>query len=79
MTDLQQELSSKEVFRHFPGEELSRLVDWSLSRKISRREYLCHQGEIWPYILFLEAGQLSWSMLSSGGKVHQLGYSQETN
>jgi len=72
MTDLQQELSSKEVFRHFPGEELSRLVDWSLSRKISRREYLCHQGEIWPYILFLEAGQLSWSMLSSGGKVHQL-------
>jgi len=72
MTDLRQKLTSKDVFRHFPKDVLARLVDHSLSRNISAKEHLCRQGEIWPFVLFLEKGQLNWSMLSSQGKEHQL-------
>ena len=72
MTDLLKVCSAKEVFRHFPPEELTRLVERSLSRKITAKEYLCRQGEIWPFVFYLEKGQFSWSMLSSGGKEHQL-------
>lgn len=72
MIDLRHELSGKDVFRHFPAEELIRLVGYSLTRKIAAKEYLSRQGEIWPYVLYVEKGQLSWSMVSSGGKEHQL-------
>lgn len=72
MTDLQQELAGMDVFRHFPPEVLAQLDDHSLSRKIPVKEHLCRQGDIWPFVLFLEEGQLSWSMLSSQGKEHQL-------
>ena len=72
MTDLMQVLSGKKVFQHLPAEELSRLVDRSLSRRISSKEYLCRQGDIWPYVFFLVEGQLSWSMLSDAGREHQL-------
>ena len=72
MTDLRQDITSKDVFRHFPDEELDLLIDRSLSRKISANEYLSRQGNIWPFVMYLETGQLSWSMLSIGGKEHQL-------
>ena len=72
MTDLQQMLSSKDVFKHFPAEVLAQIVKYSLCRKLAAGEYLNRQGKIWPYVLFLEEGQLNWSMLSAGGKEHQL-------
>ena len=57
---------------HFPAEVLAQIAEYSLYRKLSAGEYLNHQGEIWPYVLYLEEGQISWSMLSAGGKEHQL-------
>ena len=72
MADLIKELSGKDVFSHFPAEVLSQLADYSLSRKLAGGEHLCHQGEVWPYVIYLAEGQLSWSMVSSGGKEHQL-------
>lgn len=72
MRDLQQVIAEQEVFRHLPQEEIINLVDHSISRKILTGEYLCRQGDPWPYVLFLAEGQLSWSMLSDAGKEHQL-------
>lgn len=72
MTDLQQMLSSKDVFKYFPPEVLDQIAKYSLSRKLAAGEHLNRQGKIWPYVLYLEEGQLSWSMLSAGGKEHQL-------
>ncbi len=72
MTDLTKELSAKDVFANFPAEVLAHLVDYSLSRKLVEGEHLCRQGEIWPYVIYLDEGKLSWSMVSSGGKEHQL-------
>jgi CRP/FNR family transcriptional regulator len=31
-------------------------------------EYCCHQGDLWPYVLFLADGAMQWSMLSIGGR-----------
>ena len=72
MPDLQQMLSTKDVFNHFPAEVLAQIAEYSLHRKLTAGEYLNRQGEIWPYVLYLEEGQISWSMLSAGGKEHQL-------
>ncbi len=72
MADLINELSGKDVFGHFPDEVLAELADYSLSKKLTAGEHLCRQGEVWPYVVFLDKGQLSWSMVSSGGKEHQL-------
>lgn len=68
MVELIKELSGMEVFTHFPTEVLAQLADYSLSRKLIGGEHLCRQGEIWPYVVYLEQGQLNWSMVSSGGK-----------
>jgi len=70
--DIQRHLLEKDVFKKLPLNELTRLADYGLLRKLSTGDYLCRQGENWPYVLFLVSGQLRWSMLSSGGKSHQL-------
>jgi len=72
LNDLNRDLSRKDVFKQFPPDILEELAGYSLSRKFTGDEYLCRQGEVWPYVLYLAEGQLSWSMLSSGGKEHQL-------
>jgi len=72
VSNLLQELSEKDVFKHFPPDVLSNLVEHSLSRKIQVGEYLCRQGFVWPFVLYMEEGQLSWAMLSSSGKEHTL-------
>ncbi|NQS90900.1 MAG: hypothetical protein HQ574_00705 [Chloroflexi bacterium] len=72
MDDLYQNLSGKDVFKQFPADVLAQLTEYSLLRKLSAGENLCRQGEIWPYVLLLAGGKLRWSMLSSGGKEHQL-------
>ena len=72
MTDLIKELSGKDVFSRFPTDVQAQLVDHSLSRKLVDGEHLCRQGEVWPYVIYLAEGQMNWSMVSSGGKEHQL-------
>ena len=72
MSNLLQELSGEDVFKHFPPDVLANLAEHSLSKKIQVGEYLCRQDYVWPYVLYIEEGQLSWAMLSSSGKEHTL-------
>ncbi len=72
MSEIANKISEQDVFSKFPPDVLKVLAGYSLARKLSEGDHLCRQGEIWPYVLFLEEGKLSWSMLSSGGKEHQL-------
>ncbi len=53
-----EELSGKDVFTKFPTDVLAQLVDYSLARKFVDGEYLCRQGEVWPYVIYLDEGQL---------------------
>ena len=72
MKDLNLYLSEKDVFRKLPSKEIIKLVEYAIPRKLLPGEYLCRQGETWPYVVYLAGGQLRWSLLSSGGKEHQL-------
>jgi len=72
LKDLNLCLSEKDVFRKLPSKEIIKLVEYAIPRKLLPGEYLCRQGETWPYVVYLAEGQLRWSLLSSGGKEHQL-------
>lgn len=65
-------LSEKEVFRKLPDRERTLLAEHALRRQLDADAFLCRQGEIWPYVVLVTAGQLRWVMLSSSGKEHQL-------
>lgn len=70
--NLAQILSEKEVFCKFPDRECKLLAEHALRRQLEGDAFLCRQGEIWPYVVLITAGQLRWKMLSSSGKEHQL-------
>ncbi len=70
--NLAQVMAKKEVFREFPDRERQLLAEHALHRELDANAYLCRQGENWPYVVLITAGQLRWVMLSSGGKEHQL-------
>jgi len=61
-----------DIFKHFPEHEQKILIDEAINRNISKGEYLTHQGDTWPYVVFLKSGLLRWVMLSSSGKEHVL-------
>ena len=60
------------VIRLLPDEERANLFKEAISRKIEKGEYLTHQGDIWPYLLFVSSGQIQWAMLATSGKEHVL-------
>jgi CRP/FNR family transcriptional regulator len=72
MSDLYHALENREVFRRFPPEVLKDLAAYAVRRNLDSGEFLCHQGEFWPAAVYVHSGQLRWSMVSSGGKEHQL-------
>jgi CRP-like cAMP-binding protein len=61
-----------EVFRDLPEKERQRLLIESISRKLTKGQFLVHQEEIWPYVIYVHSGQLRWAMLSTSGKEHTL-------
>lgn len=69
---LLQLISEKEVFQKLPDFELALLAEHAIQRRLEKEEFLCRQGEVWPYVVYLHQEQLSWTMLSSGGKEYRL-------
>jgi len=61
-----------DIFKQLPEPERNNLLQEAIVRKISKGEYLVHQDEIWPYVIFINSGQLRWAMLSTSGKEHVL-------
>lgn len=60
------------VIRLLPDHERSSLYEEAISRKLQKGEYLTHQGDIWPYLIFVLSGQIQWAMLATSGKEHVL-------
>lgn len=61
-----------DIFKSLPEEERNSLLQEAITREVSKGEYLVHQEEIWPHVVFVESGQIRWTMLSTGGKEHVL-------
>jgi len=65
-------LTQNPVFSKLPPAELEVLGRIAISRQLQKGQILCFQGDIWPYLVFVKSGRLRWTMLSIGGKEHQL-------
>ena len=68
MEALLAELAQNEVFSHVKQADLEFLAQSSISRTLRDGEYVCHQGDDWPKVLFVERGEISWALTSPGGK-----------
>lgn len=65
-------LLTDRVLSKLPPHENIALHEQAIARTLRKGEYLCHQGDIWPYCVYLVSGEFTWTMLSSGGKEHVL-------
>lgn len=61
-----------EVFNKFSPKERRDLSSLGQRRRLRVREYIFHQGDLWPNTLFLVSGQLRWAMLSMSGREYVL-------
>lgn len=72
MNDLLDRLAQAEVFSNLPEVERAELARLAHRRRVQTGEFLCHQGDTWPNVIFLTSGQLRWAMLSAGGREYVL-------
>jgi CRP-like cAMP-binding protein len=72
MNDSKKILHQAEVFRKLPKHECDQLIDSAIQKKLDSGQFLVHQDDVWPYVLYVNQGQLQWSILSAGGKEHLL-------
>jgi len=70
--DLAFRLRQTEVFGKLPEAVCGELAKLATRHELSANEFLCHQGFVWQYALFVGAGRLRWTMLSAGGQEYTL-------
>ncbi|MFZ5857105.1 MAG: Crp/Fnr family transcriptional regulator [Chloroflexota bacterium] len=61
-------LSQAPVFSKLTERERAELVAKATEKKFSRDEFVCWQGEEWPYVAYIASGRLEWAMLSPEGR-----------
>jgi len=66
------EFHKTDIFKNLPELERTNLLKEASARKLAKGEYLVHQGEIWPNVVFVISGRLRWAMLSTSGKEYVL-------
>jgi len=65
-------LSKDEVFGEISPQDLQNLADTAALRVLRKRDYLCYQGDEWPFVVYVHSGAVQWTLLSAGGRKHQL-------
>lgn len=68
MPDILDCLYSAPVFSKLNERERADLTERATEKKYSKDEYVCWQGEVWPYVAFIASGRLEWAMLSPEGR-----------
>ena len=71
-------LSQTRVFKKLPEAECAALLELARLQQLTAGDFLCHQGDVWPYVVFLTQGELRWTLLSLSGREHVL-YSVQPN
>lgn len=61
-------LSKAPVFSKLTEHELTNLAEVATEKKYGKDEYVCWQGEVWPYVAYIASGHLEWAMLSPEGR-----------
>ena len=57
-------LSQIRVFDKLPGTVCEALIKQARRVQLRRGEYLFHQGDVWPNVIFIATGELRWTILS---------------
>ncbi len=71
------QLAHIQVFEKLPEAEIAELLRLARRQRLQPGDYLCHQGDVWPYVVFLSGGELRWVMLALSGREHVLFTVQE--
>ncbi len=61
-------LSKAPVFSKLTEHERTDLAAVATEKKYGKDEYVCWQGEVWPYVAYIASGHLEWAMLSPEGR-----------
>ena len=61
-------LSQAPVFSKLTERIRADLVAGAAEKRFGKDEYVCWQGETWPYVAYLASGRLEWTMLSPEGR-----------
>ncbi len=68
MNDLATRLAQAPVFKKLPHREIELLAGQTALTKLRPGEFLCHQGDLWPWAVFLLRGELRWAMIAISGR-----------
>jgi CRP/FNR family transcriptional regulator len=77
ITDPLESLQAQPFFRELSQQERKAFMDQAISKKLEPNGFLNHQGEVWPYLVYVLEGQLRWMMLASTGRTHVLTHVEE--
>lgn len=65
-------LQQSETFNKLPAAECAKLINTTRPRRLKKGDFLCHEGDVWPYIIFVLQGELRWTILSAAGREYVL-------
>jgi len=68
MHDIHKLLANAPVFEKLPLTDIDTLIRLASVKRLHAGDFLCHQGDTWPYAVFLAGGELRWAILSVGGR-----------
>lgn len=56
------------VFSKLKPGDRAELMELASRRRFERGQFICMQGDDWPYALYLKSGKVAWTMLSPEGR-----------
>lgn len=72
MQQLATRLSQIKVFDKLPQAVCQTLMEQARCSRLQPDEFLFHQGDVWPHVVFVASGELRWAMLSVSSREHVL-------
>ncbi len=65
-------LSQIKGFDKLPPAVCQTLMEQARYFRLQPDEFLFHQGDVWPYVVFVASGELRWALLSVSSREHVL-------
>ncbi|MCZ7666978.1 MAG: cyclic nucleotide-binding domain-containing protein [Chloroflexi bacterium] len=65
-------LSQIKGFDKLPPTVCQTLIEQARYFRLQPDEFLFHQGDVWPYVVFVASGEMRWALLSVSSREHVL-------
>ncbi len=67
--DIENLVSENRVFSALPQTAIQKIISVSISRKYFKGEFVTHEADVWPYLLFVKSGKFQVLKESTSGRV----------